>query len=134
MKLDFSELDRFVASGVERMGARAYLDVVGFRALYMRIAHHRVDGALAKTLDISSIEVEPEFQNKGYFKALVTHCEQLCIQYNLGLCVECVHNADLEKHLRKAGFTDDGLDIGPSFSMSVERIKKKAHEQDGPFP
>lgn len=134
MKIDFSALDRFVASGVQRMGSRAYLDVAGFQALYMRIAHHRVEGDLVKTLDISSIEVEPKFQNKGYFKALVIHCEQLCIQYNLALYVECVHNADLEKHLRKAGFSSDGLEIGPSFSMSVERIKLKLAAPHEPSP
>lgn len=127
MKIDFSELDRFVAKGVSGFGARAYLDIEGFNALYMRIAHHRVDGALVKTLDISSIEVEDRLRGKGIFKSLVNHCEKLCIQHGLSLYVECVHNDQLERYLVSAGFSSDGLDIGPSFSLSLASIKAK-HE------
>jgi GNAT superfamily N-acetyltransferase len=129
LKIDFSELDRFVAKGVNGFGARAYLDIEGFNALYMRIAHHRVDGSLVKTLDISSIEVEEGLRGRGIFKLLVNHCEKLCMQHGLSLYVECVHNDQLERHLVSAGFSSDGLDIGPSFSLSLSSIKAK-HDKD----
>ena len=51
MKIDFSAVDSFVVEGINRMGMRAYLDVKGFSSLFMRIAHHQVNGCLLYTSD-----------------------------------------------------------------------------------
>jgi len=134
VRIDFSAVDSFVAEGVNRMGMRAYLEVKGFSSLFMRIAHHQVGGKLTKTLDIGNVEVMPNLRNTGHFKALIRHCRSLCLEHHLALYVECVHNPVLERYLLKSGFNSDGMELGPSFSLSVEQMHQAISTEDEKNP
>ena len=134
MKIDFSAVDSFVVEGINRMGMRAYLDVKGFSSLFMRIAHHQVNGKLTKTLDIGNVEVDPKLRNTGHFKALVRHCRALCLEHKLALYVECVHNPILERYLLRSGFASDGMELGPSFSLSLDQMQNAISIEDEKNP
>lgn len=126
MKNIYKPLDDFVKAGIEKpFGHRLHLNIKGFDTLYVRIATHCIVGRMARTLDISSVDVKESCQNKGLFKNLLKHCESLAVQYGLAVYIESVQNEHLAKYLSKIGYVSDGSPIASSFHKSHDTL---AHE------
>lgn len=78
--------------------------------------------------------MDPKLRNTGHFKALVRHCRALCLENKLALYVECVHNPILERYLLRSGFSSDGMELGPSFSLSLEQMQNAISMADEKNP
>jgi GNAT superfamily N-acetyltransferase len=59
-----------------------------------------------KTLDLATIEVDENYQNKGIFKMYLTKLEQICEKYNLCIYVENIMVNHIKRILIERNYLD----------------------------
>ena len=105
-------LNEFLASDLRN----SHVKHPEFRLLYVRKAHHMVDGAVVHTFDVANIVARRE--GRGTFGRLVA--ELLEIQA-APIYVECVMSPRFGRHLESMGFEAVGSDTIPSPSYVLKR-------------
>lgn len=82
---------------------------------------------LTPTIDLSSVEIDEEFQNQGVFKDVLRVVESKAQQYDRHVFVENVINSVLLNPLNKYGYIQIGDEI-PSFSKAPSPIMKPKYK------
>lgn len=84
--------------------------------IYVRQANRILDGVRRATLDIGSVEVPEEHQQKGVFTQWLGLAERVAKKAGRAVYVENVLNADLARFLAKRGYQKvDPHESTPSF-------------------
>src|SRR5690606_30188872 len=88
--------------------------------VYIRISKRYIDGQITECLDLATIEVFENSQNKGVFKEILQKMEDFATKNNLLLYVENVLNDLLSEKLETYGYKQINSDITPCFIKSFE--------------
>lgn len=71
---------------------------------YVRKSQRYIENEICPVIDLASIEVEPDFQRKGYFNAVLAAFEQFTAQEKFVLYVESVLSEIVRNRLEKLGY------------------------------
>jgi GNAT superfamily N-acetyltransferase len=72
--------------------------------VYIRITNRFINSQLRECVDLSNIEVLPEFQNTGIFSSILSACENEAKNRNAVVFVESVLNDIVANKLIKEGY------------------------------
>src|SRR5690606_34542018 len=139
----YKEVDEFVECNINARVARKHVQVDGFETLYLRITTRYIESSCQRTLDISSVSIYKDQQKKGLFKALLNHCEKLCIKHKLTLFIESVISPELAAYLTRIGYDSNGVEICANYYLTHEQLGQRhqkaqrlesKQQPDGPAP
>lgn len=85
--------------------------------VYIRLTSRMIEGVVTQTLDLASVEVEEEFQGKGFFTQFLDGIEALAKTHNRVIYVESILNSFLPEVLRRRGY----VQIGSTINM-IKRV------------
>lgn len=111
-----TELEELVIQAEGKfLGCRQWIYSPYFE-VYVRVTTRYINGSMKDTIDVATIEVREEHQNRGYATAIFEYVEKLAKKYNRTVFVENVLSEILDTMLGRRGYTKiDG--IPPSYYL-----------------
>ncbi|MEI8270924.1 MAG: hypothetical protein WCG45_06180 [bacterium] len=120
----FEKLKNFIDESKEKRINNSWIDDENMK-VYIRKGYHLIEGKMTPTLDIASISVEEEKQNKGFCSQFLEDAhEQNPWDATF---VECVLNTNLASHLLRNGWLP--CQLGESFYKLKKEIKYDPFKQ-----
>ena len=112
--LEFSDLDAFVASNIDKRVARKQI-CIGPVTIYVRITTRSLGEKVERTLDLADVTVIEECRGKGIFRALLAHSEALSAKYGLALYVESISSPIVHQALSRRGYQFKDGELGSAW-------------------
>jgi hypothetical protein len=78
--------------------------------IYIRITNRYINGKFVNIIDLSTIEIEESFRNKGYFTKFLIYVELIATEYNRLIYVESILNSILMDFLLNRGYLVANMD------------------------
>lgn len=72
--------------------------------VYLRITHRYLGGDKRLSVEIGSVEVQPEFEGKGVFSSILKACEDEAVRRNCCAYVESILNPIILNKLKREGY------------------------------
>ena len=112
------EVQHFLGEG----GRNAWIKALGY-SVYIKRAHHHINGVTENTFDIANIQAKNMLTRPGRFWELVQRSGDLAknisgLEY---IYIECVHNQRLARSLRSRGWHELETEP-PSFYLKISEL------------
>lgn len=88
-------------------------------SLYYRINKRVINNEIISSIDLANIQIDREYQNKGYFSKFISELEQEISQFHIVIFIENIINPVLSNYLRNIGYSlmDNNMNIDQYCSM-----------------